>query len=66
MKRRALLRLKLNKKTVAYLDKLEMNESRGGADATDIGKTCYTSACCKSSNTICNTPDINAPYHLRV
>jgi hypothetical protein len=52
MKKRNLVKLILNKETIASLNRIEMNESHGGGNAkavpSRIGATCYTGACCNS------------------
>ena len=54
MKKKTLSKLTLNKVTIASLNDLEMILSRGGADPTMIGRTCYTSRCCKTNNRDCD------------
>jgi len=51
MKKRNLRKLTLNKKTIAGLNRIEMNESRGGTEPDQpsrIGVSCYTGHCCYS------------------
>ena len=44
----------LNKETIVNLTRVDMRESRGGADGSDIGLTCYTEKCCVSKKISCN------------
>jgi len=55
MKKRNLRKLTLNKATIAGLNRIEMDESRGGAPPlpeparpSRIGVSCYTGHCCYS------------------
>jgi hypothetical protein len=48
MKKRNLMKLTLNKETIASLNSIEMNESLGGARPSRIGVSCYTGHCCYS------------------
>jgi len=49
-------KLSLNKETLVTLSNKDMKIQRAGADATDIGVSCYTSTCCKTYE--CPTTDI--------
>ena len=61
MKKQTLIKLTLKKITVARLNDFEMNVSRAGADATDIGYSCYTERCCPTNNAdTCNCPVTDA------
>jgi hypothetical protein len=48
MKKRNLMKLTLNKETIASLNRIELNESLGGARPSRIGVSCYTGHCCYS------------------
>jgi hypothetical protein len=48
MKKRNLMKLALNKATIAGLNHTEMTESFGGARPSRIGVSCYTGHCCYS------------------
>ena len=48
MKKRILMKLTLNKETIASLDRTQMNESLGGGRPSRIGVSCYTGHCCYS------------------
>jgi hypothetical protein len=48
MQKRNPVKLTLNKETIASLNRIEMNESLGGAPPSRIGVSCYTGHCCYS------------------
>lgn len=56
MKKRNLMKLLLNKETIASLNRIEMNESLAGAGPSDIGVSCYTGHCCYSKKE-CDTDE---------
>jgi hypothetical protein len=60
MKKRNLMKLLLNKETIASLNRIEMNESLAGAGPSDIGVSCYTGHCCYSRQECETQPE---PYN---
>ena len=48
MKKRKLMKLLLNKQTIATLNRIDMLESLAGAGPSDLGVSCFTGHCCKS------------------
>jgi hypothetical protein len=62
MKKRNLMKLTLNKETIASLNRIEMNESLGGVRPSRIGVSCYTGHCCYSKiECDLNNPKPNDP-----
>lgn len=57
MKKRNLMKLTLNKATIASLNRIEMIESFGGARPSRIGVSCYTGHCCYSKKE-CETEEV--------
>jgi hypothetical protein len=62
--KKSLMKLSLNKETIASLNSIEMNESLAGARPSRIGVSCYTGRCCYSKKECDAEEELSVPQPL--